>query len=34
VADLLVLDADPLTDVRHFREIALVVAPRRSLYSS
>jgi len=25
VADLLVLDADPLTDVRHFREIALVV---------
>ncbi len=25
VADLLVLDADPLADVRHFREIALVV---------
>ena len=25
VADLLVLDGDPLADVRHFREIALVV---------
>jgi len=25
VADLLVLDADPLADVRHLREIALVV---------